>query len=128
MGAHQVVNWGRFLAAQTEQELKELAMTDPIFDKAKSALEVLSADPEAQDLARRRELALWETRRQEALAREEGRAEGEAIGLGQAVLTACELLGIEINAQRQAEIDSLEADGLAKLLASLRQDRRWPSE
>jgi len=128
VGAHQVVNWGRFLAAQTEQELKELAMTDPIFDKAKSALEVLSADPEAQDLARRRELALWETRRQEALAREEGRAEGEAIGLGQAVLTACELLGIEINAQRQAEIDSLEADGLAKLLASLRQDRRWPSE
>jgi hypothetical protein len=119
-----VVDWGRFLAARTEQELEELAMTDPTFDRAKEALEVLSADPEAQDLAHRRQLALWETRRQEGLAR----AEGEASGLRQAVLTACELLGIDVDARRQAEIDSLEADGLAKLLARLRQDRCWPSE
>ena len=119
----EVVDWGRFLAAQTEQELEELAMTDPIFDKAKSALEVLSADPEAQELARRRQLALWETRRQEALAREEG----EASGLRQAVLTACELLGIDVDAQRQAEIASLEAEGLERLLTTLRQDRRWPN-
>ena len=119
-------------------------MTDPIIHRAKEALEVLSADPEAQELARRRELALWETRRQEGLAREEGRqegermgekrgraegrVEGEASGLRQAVLTACELVGIEVDARRQAEIDSLEADGLAKLLARLRQDRCWPSE
>ncbi len=119
-----VVDWGRFLAARTEQELEELAMTDPTFHRAKEALEVLSADPEAQDLARRRQLALWETRRQEALARQEG----EASGLRQAVLTACELLGIEVDAQRQAEIDSLQAEGLERLLTTLRQDHRWPSE
>jgi hypothetical protein len=103
-------------------------MTDPIFDKAKSALEVLSADPDAQELARRRELALWETRRQEGLARQEGRAEGEASGLRQAVLTACDLLRIEVDAQRRAAIDSLEAEGLERLLTSLRQHRRWPNE
>ncbi len=136
----EVVNWGRFLAARTEQELEELAMTDPIFDRAKEALEVLSADPEAQELARRRQLALWETRRQEALARQEGerlgekrgRAEGErageARGLRQAVASVCEVLGLEVDAQHQAEIDSFDAAGLERLLTTLRQDHRWPSE
>ena len=135
-----VVQWGRFLVAKTEQELRELAMTDPIFEKAKSALELLSADPEAQELARRRELALWETRRQEAFARKdgeergraEGRAEGERVGeskgLRQAVLTACELLDVEVDAHRHSKLDSLEPDGLERLLTSLRQNRSWPSE
>ncbi len=139
-----VVQWGRFLAAKTEQKLEELAMTDPVFQKAKDALELLSADPEAQELARRRELALWETRRQEAFARKEGeeygraegraegrtegRTEGRAEGLRQAVHTACELLGIEVDALRRTAIDSLDADGLERLLTALRQNRCWPSE
>ena len=57
-----------------------------------------------------------------------GRAEGEASGLRQAVLTACELLGLEIDAQHQAEIDSLDTDGLERLLTTLRQNRSWPNE
>jgi hypothetical protein len=123
-----VLDWGRFLTAKTKEELQELAMTDPIFEQAKSALELLSADPEAQELARRRELALWETRRQEAFARKEGRTEGRTEGLRQAVATVCEVLGLEVDPQRRAAIDSLDPDGLERLLTALRQNRRWPNE
>jgi predicted transposase/invertase (TIGR01784 family) len=84
--------WGKFLKAQSEADLAELTMTHPVFQQAKSALERLSADPEARRQAEDREVALFlhnvelhEARSEgEALGRAEGealgRAEGEALG------------------------------------------------
>ena len=143
-GKPTVLNWGRFLAAKSDEELEELAMTDPAMRKAKDALEFLSARPDVQDLARRREEALLTYNHALGLAREEGerigerrgekrgRTEGlrlgEAKGLREAVRVACELLGLDLDAQRQAEIDNLEPADLERLLAALRRDRRWPRE
>ncbi len=50
-------DWGRFFSARTDQELEELAMSNPVMARAKGALDFLSAQPDAQELARQRELA-----------------------------------------------------------------------
>ncbi|MFZ5891598.1 MAG: Rpn family recombination-promoting nuclease/putative transposase [Myxococcota bacterium] len=79
--------WCKFLTASSIVELEELAMADPIFEKAKSALEHLSADPEARRLAEEREIEArfykidLRMARDQAIA--EGLAEGRAEGVAQ---------------------------------------------
>ncbi|MBI4703428.1 MAG: hypothetical protein HY744_20130, partial [Deltaproteobacteria bacterium] len=51
-----------------------------VMSKAKGALELLSAEPSAQELARQRELAEFTWEHSLAVAREEARAEGAAEG------------------------------------------------
>jgi hypothetical protein len=58
--------------------------------------------------------------------RDEGRDEGEAKGLREAVLVVCELLAIS---PTDTQLDTLRAnptEQLAVLLAHLRQYRAWP--
>ena len=66
--------------------------------------------------------------RREGLAEGEkkGLAEGEKKGRREAVALACELLGIELTAERRARVDGLDAAGLEALLAALRAERRFP--
>src|SRR6187551_405014 len=72
--------WGRFLTARTRDELEQLAMSDPVFDEAKRALEQLSADPAAQELVQEREIWAWNHEMQLRHARTEGKAEGKTEG------------------------------------------------
>jgi|SRR6478735_1852571 len=80
-----LARWGRFLRAKNEQNLEELAMTDPIFREAKGALEDLSADPKARRLAQERRDALYfyevglrhEREQAAAEGHEQGRLEGQ---------------------------------------------------
>ena len=46
-----VLRWGRFFAAKTDEELEHLAMTDPDIQQAKQALDRLSDDPKAREIA-----------------------------------------------------------------------------
>jgi predicted transposase/invertase (TIGR01784 family) len=129
-----VLNWCQFLSAQTDEELEALAMTDPNMDRAKQALDDLSADPKARELARDREIWHYFYDRGLQLAERggrekgmaEGRAEGRADGLITAIRTACELLGIELTAAREARLAKASAAELEELLDSLKRDRRWP--
>jgi len=77
-------DWGRFFTARGDQELEELAMSNPVIARAKGALDFLSAQPDAQELARQRELArinyISAMREAEARGEAKGRAEGEARG------------------------------------------------
>jgi predicted transposase/invertase (TIGR01784 family) len=75
-----LVSWGRFFAAESDEELEELAMQDPVMRKAKQALEDLSADPSVQELARQRELAMIGYQLDIAAARKQGITEGLAEG------------------------------------------------
>lgn len=76
--------WGRFLRAKSENELEKLAMTDPIFREAKSALERLSQDPKAQELAEERRIGAYfhelGLRLEKQKAAAEGRTEGHMEG------------------------------------------------
>ena len=58
--------------------------------------------------------------------RVEGRRDGLAEGRREAIVLACELLGIELTAERRARLDGLDASGLESLLGTLRAERRFP--
>ena len=57
-----------------------------------------------------------------SLARREGLEEG----IRQGIVATCDVLGIEIDAERSARLAALDAAGLEALLAHLRRERRWP--
>jgi hypothetical protein len=67
------------------------------------------------------------------LGREDGLREGREVGmqegrqdaLRQGIEALCDALGIELTEQRRRELASLDAAGLAVLLARLRQHKRW---
>jgi predicted transposase/invertase (TIGR01784 family) len=134
-GIAPLQRWMRFLLVHDEKELEELAMSDPDIQRAREALTALSRDPEAQELARQREMAQinlklirqFEREEGEATGRAEGETKGRAESLRLAVETACDLLGIEIDVARRESLDGLDVDGLTALLNDLRRDRRWPS-
>lgn len=64
-------------------------------------------------------------KRGEQRGREDGLRQGREDGLRQGIEALCDALGIEITEQRRRELTSLDAAGLAVLLARLRQHKRW---
>jgi len=76
----KLADWGRFFSAQDDRELEELAMSDPVFGKAKGELDRLSGDPLVQYIAREREYGHMMEQMHRIEARNEGLAEGEARG------------------------------------------------
>ena len=72
--------WMQFMLAGDEKELEELAMSDPNIRRAAEALAALSRDPEAQELARQREMAQINLKIIKQFEREEGEAKGRAEG------------------------------------------------
>lgn len=70
--------WSRFLVAQSRDEYDRLAEEDPIMSTAKEALEQVSADPNAQNLAREREESFLLYRQGLLWERQLGRTEGKA--------------------------------------------------
>ena len=132
LGVDPLLQWTRFLAARTDEDRKEAAMSNPAIQKAQSVLERLSADPDAQQLARQRELALQTYRIEMSAALDKGRDEGRdeglqrgQAGLRMAIVDLCEAYGIAPSAEQHAELERLDIDGLDALRARLKQDRRW---
>ncbi len=145
-----LVAWTRFLGANSDEEVKEACMTNPDVAKANEVLAMLSATPDARELARTRELALDTYVIEMTEAKKEGRAEGLAEGraagveegraagvaegraegrLGElraAIGALAEVLGIDLGDQKRAELDRLNVDGLVELRERLRRERRWP--
>jgi hypothetical protein len=56
---------------------------------------------------------------------EQGRGEGLAEGLREAIRGVCQALEIELSAEREAALDSLEVAELQDLKARLLRERRW---
>ncbi|HET9933582.1 MAG TPA: Rpn family recombination-promoting nuclease/putative transposase [Polyangiaceae bacterium] len=107
--------WCKFLCASTEREFQELAMIDPIFQRAKKALEELSRDPEARRQVEDREAALLLYEAEMAMGREEAAAQGRAEGHAQG--------RAEGHAQGRAEG---RGEGRAELLAELLERKFGP--
>jgi flagellar biosynthesis/type III secretory pathway protein FliH len=145
-----LVRWGRFLGAVTDDEREELAMQDPAIREAKDTLDLLSADPAVQDLVQRRKLALdlYQIDLQAAEAegeakgetkgRVEGRAEGKAEGLAEgeakgraeglriAVTRLCEVFGIDLGDQERQVLGGMSDKELEALHETIARERRWP--
>ena len=122
--------WARFLRAQSGEELDELAREDAMMMTAKDALQELSSDPTAQQLARERETSVLMHRHliNSSLeqGRVEGRAEGRVEGLVVAVSLACDMIGIEIDAAKKHRLSTLTCEQLTTLVQKLKTERRWP--
>lgn len=112
-------------------------MSNPAIAKTYDLLAQLSATPSAKELARQRQLALdtyhiemgaaQEAGRTEGLAEglTKGLAEGRAEALRAAILTLAEVLSLEVDEARRAQLDRASADELAALQEHLRSARRW---
>ena len=73
--------WGKFFRVTTDQELEELAMTEPSMEEAVDALRWVSNDEKARQLALDREMSEVAFRHTIAAAQEDARAEGRSEGL-----------------------------------------------
>jgi hypothetical protein len=92
---------------------------------ALEALENLSADPDAQRLAREREDALRLHEIGLAHDRREARAEGRAEALKETILLLSTTLGIELTHAQRTSLDDPGTD-LAAIRDALIRERRWP--
>jgi len=130
----RIEHWARFLLARSEAELQELAMTDSDMLRAKQALDTLSQDPAAQELARQREMARANLAIIRGFEREEGRTEGLDQGLDQGlarglrheVATLARVFGLELDEHRRAQVESMSAADLEVLIDRLTRLRSWP--
>ena len=52
-------------------------------------------------------------------------AEGELKGLRQAITDLCDVLGIELTPEREAQLRELDLEGLTALRTHLKRDRAW---
>ena len=109
-------------AGFTEQEWDEYLRAGMAIQDERGALSLAARLGKAEG---RREGEAEGRREGEALGRREGEALGRREGLAMAVETACELIGIDLAADRRAELAGLDAAALALLLDRLRRDRRW---
>jgi flagellar biosynthesis/type III secretory pathway protein FliH len=135
-----LVRWGRFLGAVTDDEREELAMQDPAIREAKDTLDLLSADPAVQDLVQRRKLALdlhqIDLRAAKAEGRAEGKAEGQAEGeakgraegLRIAVQRLCDVLGLDLDDHKRQELARMSDTELDALSDTLTRERCWPAQ
>lgn len=119
-GEPSVLSWCRFFAAQSDEELEQVAMVDSNIRRAKQALERLSADPFTQQLLREQEIWAWNyentlrlTRREgeeegraegKAEGRAEGKAEGRAEGEATALLAVLAARGVSVSEEQSATI------------------------
>jgi len=120
-----VLDWARFLAAETDEERRRLATHNPDIDKANEALERLSQDPNARVLAQWREDQLRLRQVELAEVERRGREEGMRTAVV-AVEALCEVLGLELSPARRAVLGAMTAAELTALLEHVRRERAWP--
>jgi predicted transposase/invertase (TIGR01784 family) len=98
------IDWGRFFAAQTEQELEDLVMQRPDMVEPVKALTQLSADDKARIAAFERECALggWEIIMN--ATREESEAKGRAEGQAEALVAVLAARGLSVSSVQREQI------------------------
>jgi len=90
---------------------------------ARTTLEELSADPEAQRLAREREDAIFLHEYFMERSRREGHEEGKAEGLRTAIAGLCEMLSLPVP---DGQLEALNLAQLEQLLEHPLRERKWP--
>jgi predicted transposase/invertase (TIGR01784 family) len=127
-----LLDWGVFLAARSEAEVQEVAMQNPVISKAKTALDDLSAEPAARQLAEARLLGMRAWRAELAAQLQEGlvkgREEGREEGLRSGLAALAQALGLDWSEARRARVAALGAEDLLRLQQALVERRGWPEE
>jgi predicted transposase/invertase (TIGR01784 family) len=102
--------WTHFLGAKNDEGVREACMANANVARAQELLENLSASPSAQELARRREMALFTYNLQLVASRAEGQVEGRAAGMAAGMAAG-------VASGMAAGVASGMADALSRVLA-----------
>lgn len=88
--------WGTFLAAESDQALREVAEGDEMVTKALDRLKELSADKGVRELVGRREMALSTYRM--------GLGTAEAMGMAKGILAVLDARGVALSGKNKAKV------------------------
>lgn len=122
-----LIKWTTFFTARTDEELEAACQGDITMEKTKDFLEILSARPSVQELARVREMAYISHQLEVHAVREEGRAEGltegeargKAEGKAEGILTLLSVRGFDIDeATRERVLSCKDEAALDRWLRS----------
>ena len=129
--------WAQFLKANTDEERRQIAMDNPVIEKANDALDALSQDPKAQALARWREDQMRLYRVEMAAAKqkaneeglregiEEGMNKGQKMAANAAIRAICTTFDIEITTERQQFLSNATIEQLNTLRDNLLRSKEW---
>jgi len=117
-----VEKWAYFFREAENLEVVPDVLEEPQLVKALDAARTAGFTLEEWDLYIRADMAVQDKLGALALAEKLGKA----MGLRRAVEDLCEVLGIEIVAERRAQIEAMDAEGLDRLRAAIKAGRVWP--
>ena len=128
-----VREWLLLFEDSLDREVDESAFSKPVFRKVNDTIQVDHISP--GEMYWLKEEAIWEDA-QNASFREgkteglrEGEAKGKAEGLREGLLRAiadlCDVLGIDLDAERKAHLDSLSSESLDALREEIKRSKRW---
>jgi predicted transposase/invertase (TIGR01784 family) len=120
-----VLKWAAYLSARSDEELAQIAMTDPTMNDAVKALERLSEDPDAQEAAYLRAIEVSDFNARLQDQREEGLAQGREVEAADAIRRLCTRFGIELDEARERQLCEADLQALHALLDGIAVSRRW---
>jgi predicted transposase/invertase (TIGR01784 family) len=121
-GDDEAVEWCSFLSAETDEELKDLAMTHPNLSDAIAALETLSSDRQSREVARQRDLDRATLLIMRQGEREEGREEERR----ETVRSLAAVLSLPLDENGERKLAEMDGAKLQRLVVHLREERAWP--
>jgi hypothetical protein len=125
--------WAYFFREAENLDMVPPALSEPPYREALEVARMAGFTPGELDLYDRSKIVEQDARGALSLAERQGREaglregheKGLQEGLRAAIRALCQVLGIEVTAEREALLAGLEAGELQRLQARLIQERRW---
>jgi predicted transposase/invertase (TIGR01784 family) len=119
-----VEKWAYFFREAESLEVVPDTLSEPQLVRALDAARTAAFTAEEWDLYIRAGMAIQDERGALSMAHKQGLAEGRR----QAIEDLCELLGIELTAERRAALVGMGAEALDELRGRIKSGRGWPGE
>jgi predicted transposase/invertase (TIGR01784 family) len=117
--------WAYFFREAENLTVVPPALSVPPYREALEVARVASFSAGELDLYDRAKIAEQDARGALSLAERQGREEGRAEGLREAIRVLCQAFAIDIDTEREARLAGLEAGELKELQVRLLRDRHW---
>ncbi|XXY44294.1 Rpn family recombination-promoting nuclease/putative transposase [Sorangium sp. So ce269] len=122
-----VERWAYFFREAESLTMVPEVLAQPPYVDALEAARTAGFSEGEWDAYIRAGMAIQDERGALSLARMEGREEGREDGLRQGIEAVCQVLGVELTDAQRQEMATLDAAGLAALLARIQARKGWQS-
>jgi hypothetical protein len=120
-----VDKWAYFFREAKNLNVVPPALSERPFRDALDVARTATFTPEEWEAYERAKMAEQDARGALAVAHEEGHKSGLTEGLRQAICDLCEVLAIDLSAERKAAIQAMTDTDLTTLRERLKRERRW---